>query len=248
MKYSIITAVYNGEKYLTRLINSVLKQSYPYVEWIVQDGGSTDGTLELLRPYEERIRLVSEPDTGVYDAWNKAVARATGDWAIFLGADDFLVSPHTIAQCHRHLRRLPPGIDMAFGALLLGRNGKADTLLNRTLSCAYRNMLTDMGVPFPATFTRVPLLRRTGFDARFKIAGDYEMAARALTGDNLARIPVIVSYMEMDGISSDPGNCTLLEERLRTLFARVAPKAREFMEASANHLLDNDDTLEDMPE
>lgn len=248
MKYSVITAVYNGKKYLSRLISSVLKQSYPYVEWIVQDGGSTDGTLELLRPYEERIRLVSEPDTGVYDAWNKAVARATGDWAIFLGADDFLVNPHTIAQCHRHLRQLPPGVDLAFGALLRGRDGKAETLLTRTLASAYHTMLTDMGAPFPATFTRVPLLRREGFDARFKIAGDYELVARVLTGDNLARIPVIVSYMEMGGLSSHAGSCTLLEERLRVLFARVAPKARILMEAAANHLLDHDDKLEDMPE
>lgn len=109
-------------------------------------------------------------------------------------------------------------------------------------------MLADMGVPFPATFTRVPRLRRECFDARFRTAGDCEMLACALNGGNLARIPVIASDMEMGGISSNPGNCALLEKRLCTLFTRVAPKARAFMEASASHLLDSDDKLEYIPE
>ncbi len=245
IKYSIITAVYNGKKYLSRLMASVFQQSYPHIEWIVQDGGSTDGTLELLRPYENRIRLVSEPDTGVYDAWNKGIARAPGDWALFLGADDFLLSPNTIAQCHRHVQDLPPNIDMAFGALFMGRDGKPKGLVKRTLCQAYHMMLMDVGIPFPATFTRVPLLQRVGFDPSFKIAGDYDMVARVLTDDNLARIPIIVSYMEMGGISGTRNNCTLLEERMRILFQRIAPKARIFMEACANHLLDDDEKLED---
>ena len=137
MKYSIITAVYNGEKYISRLMASVFSQSYPNIEWIVQDGGSTDGTVDKLRPHADRIKLVSERDSGVYDAWNRALARATGDWAIFLGADDFFISQHSIAQCHRHLRGMPPHIAMAYGALLMGSNGKAEHLLNRTMHRAY---------------------------------------------------------------------------------------------------------------
>ena len=248
MKYSIITAVYNGEKYISRLMASVFNQSYPNIEWIVQDGGSKDGTLDKLRPHADRIKLVSEPDSGMYDAWNKALGRATGDWAIFLGADDFFISPHSIAQCHRHLRGMPPHIDIAYGALLMGNNGKAEHLLNRTMHRAYNTFLSDMGVPFPATFIRVPVLQRERFDASYKIAGDFEFVARILSGDNVARLPIIVSYMEMGGLSSDSSNCTLLEERLRALYAHIAPKAREIMETSINHVVDNDDNLEAMPE
>ena len=248
MKYSIITAVYNGEKYISRLMASVFNQSYPNIEWIVQDGGSKDGTLDKLRPHADRIKLVSEPDSGMYDAWNKALGRATGDWAIFLGADDFFISPHSIAQCHRHLRGMPPHIDIAYGALLMGNNGKAEHLLNRTMHRAYNTFLSDMGVPFPATFIRVPVLQRERFDASYKIAGDFEFVARILSGDNVARLPIIVSYMEMGGLSSDSSNCTLLEERLRALYAHIAPKAREIMETSINHVVDNDDSLEAMPE
>ena len=248
MKYSIITAVYNGEKYISRLMASVFNQSYPNIEWIVQDGGSKDGTLDKLRPHADRIKLVSEPDSGVYNAWNRALDRATGDWAIFLGADDFFMSPHSIAQCHRHLRGMPSHIDMAYGALLMGSNGKAEHLLNRTMHRAYNTFLSDMGVPFPATFIRVPVLQRERFDDSYKIAGDFEFAARILTGNNLARLPIIVSYMEMGGLSSDSSNCTLLEERLRTLYSRIAPKAREIMETSINHVVDNDDNLEAIPD
>ena len=248
MKYSIITAVYNGEKYISRLMASVFNQSYPNIEWIVQDGGSKDGTLDKLRPHADRIKLVSEPDSGMYDAWNKALDRATGDWAIFLGADDFFISPHSIAQCHRHLRGMPPHIDIAYGALLMGNNGKAEHLLNRTMHRAYNTFLSDMGVPFPATFIRVPVLQRERFDASYKIAGDFEFVARILSGDNVARLPIIVSYMEMGGLSSDSSNCTLLEERLRALYAHIAPKAREIMETSINNVVDNDDSLEAIPD
>lgn len=244
--YSVITAVYNGAASIGRLAASVLEQRYPHVEWIVQDGGSTDGTLDRLRGCagDARVRIASAPDSGVYDAWNRALERATGDWAIFLGADDAFASPQALVQCHRHLRLLPPEVELAFGALMLGSKGQADTLLNRTLASAYHAFLSDIGIPFPATFIRLPLLRRERFDPGFRIAGDFDFAARAVNGENLARIPVIVSYMEKGGISQQKGNCTLLEERLRVLFHRVAPKARLFMEASANHLMEASARLE----
>lgn len=247
MKYSIITAVRNGEKYIPRLMASVFAQSYPHVEWIVQDGASTDGTLDILRPHADRIKLVSEPDFGVYDAWNRALGRATGDWAIFLGADDFFINRHSIAQCHRHLRALGSETVMAFGALLRGHNGKIEHLLNRSMHRVYHGFLSDMGVPFPATFTRVPVLKKEKFNSSYKIAGDFEFAARILTGHNIARLPVIVSFMEMGGIS-DNGGLPLLEERMRVLLSQVAPKARELVEASVSYMMNADDSLEKIPE
>ena len=248
MKYSVITAIRNGEKYISKLMASVFNQSYPHVEWIVQDGGSTDGTLDILRPHADRIKLVSEPDSGVYDAWNKALDRATGDWAIFLGADDFFVSRHAIAQCHRHLRVLGPETVMAFGALLRGHDGKIEYLLNRTLCQAYNGFLSDMGVPFPATFTRLPVLQKEKFDATYRIAGDFEFAARILTDSNLARLPVIVSFMEMGGLSGDANNPTLFEERGRVLLSQIASKARELVETRVRLMANKDNSLEEIPE
>ena len=86
---SVITAVFNGQQYIVNCIESVLQQDYPYIEYIVIDGGSSDGTIDLLRQYDDRIAFwSSEPDRGVYDAWNKGLAIAQGEWICFVGADD----------------------------------------------------------------------------------------------------------------------------------------------------------------
>lgn len=244
MKFSVITAVYNGKKFLPRLMASLHRQSYPHWEWIVQDGGSTDGTLDLLRAWDDpRVRPVSEPDTGVYDAWNKAVRRATGDWALFLGADDALLHPHTLAQCCRHLRRLPDAVELAFGALFQGKDGQPRTVCDRSLSAVYRQFFSNMGLAFPATFARLSLLRREPFDPRYRIAGDFDWAARVLTGHNLTRLPVAVSYMELGGMSSGRDR-TLQDERRRVLRTRIAPKADAFMAASREYSLEEKIPLE----
>lgn len=129
MKYSIITAVYNGEKYISRLMASVFNQSYPNIEWIVQDGGSKDGTLDKLRPHADRIKLVSEPDSGVYDAWNRALDRATGDWAIFLGADDFFMALPGFPWVADLLMSFPEGTNEGYGPIF------SDSRADRALVC-----------------------------------------------------------------------------------------------------------------
>ena len=86
---TVITAVYNGHKYMAGCLESVLRQDYPNIEHIVFDGASNDGTVGVLRQYDDRIAMWrSEPDAGVYDAWNKALAEARGEWICFLGVDD----------------------------------------------------------------------------------------------------------------------------------------------------------------
>src|SRR6478609_6660381 len=89
---SVITVVLNGAETLERALQSVLEQDFDDVEYVVIDGGSTDGSIEIIRKYEARIGYWrSEPDKGLYDAMNKAVQAARGRWLLFLGADDVLV-------------------------------------------------------------------------------------------------------------------------------------------------------------
>jgi glycosyltransferase involved in cell wall biosynthesis len=89
---SVCIVVLNGNKHIGQALESVVNQKYPSLELIVIDGGSTDGTLETIRKYSQHIRhLVSEPDRGIYDAMNKACAKAQGDWLIFLGCDDVML-------------------------------------------------------------------------------------------------------------------------------------------------------------
>ena len=98
-KISIITVVRNGERDLENAIKSVVHQSYPHIEFIILDGLSTDGTLDIIRKYEDRIALwKSEADRGIFDAMNKGLDLATGDWVFFLGCDDVLPSPTIIEE------------------------------------------------------------------------------------------------------------------------------------------------------
>ena len=89
---TVVTAVFNGQPNLAGCLESILRQDYPNIEHIVVDGGSSDGTVDVLRQYDDRIAYwQSEPDKGVYDAWNKALAEAHGEWICFLGVDDELL-------------------------------------------------------------------------------------------------------------------------------------------------------------
>jgi len=96
-KLSVITVVYNDEKNIERTLLSVINQSYKHIEYLVIDGGSTDGTVELIKAYENRIsRWLSESDRGIYDAMNKGLAMATGDYVLFMNSGDELYDAHTV--------------------------------------------------------------------------------------------------------------------------------------------------------
>jgi glycosyltransferase involved in cell wall biosynthesis len=95
---SVITICLNAQQTIRRTIESVLSQSYPNIEYIIIDGASTDATLSIIREYEGRLRLISEPDTGYSDAVNKGIAQASGEWIHLLNADDYYPSPHTLSD------------------------------------------------------------------------------------------------------------------------------------------------------
>lgn len=99
MVLSVITVVYNNANDLERTVRSVLNQTYPYIEYVVIDGGSTDGTLAILDRYKDQINtLVSEPDGGIYDAMNKGLRLATGDYVLFMNSGDEIYSPDTVER------------------------------------------------------------------------------------------------------------------------------------------------------
>jgi glycosyltransferase involved in cell wall biosynthesis len=97
-KLSVVTIVYNNVKDIERTMLSVLNQTYGDIEYIIIDGLSTDGTLEVIRKYQERIKLVSEKDEGIYDAMNKGLAKATGDYVLFMNSGDEIYSVDTVAK------------------------------------------------------------------------------------------------------------------------------------------------------
>lgn len=119
VRFTIITVVYNGRELLPGTVESVRKQRYPHLEYILVDGGSKDGTVDMIRSYAEEmpyLKWISEPDKGLYDAMNKGLRMATGDFVQFLNCGDWLHSENTVAQL---MERVTPETDVLYGETLL---------------------------------------------------------------------------------------------------------------------------------
>ena len=234
-RISVVTATRNAQQYLERLLMSTAGQTYARTELIVQDGASTDRTLHILRRHAAGLaHVASEPDTGVYDAWNKALRHVRGEWTIFLGADDLFAAPEVCARCAAHLANLPRRVIFAFGALLLIKEGKPLYPVSRSVHAAITNHISDSGLSFPATFVRTAYLKARGFDASYRIAGDFALTAAAVSRESIYRIPELISFMDIaDGLSSNPRYAALmLQERMRVLREHILPRAGALAEAS----------------
>lgn len=115
-KISIITVVYNGEKHIGPTIESVLNQSYSLIEYIIVDGDSTDGTLKVIEGYTGNIQVISEPDQGLYDAMNKGIEAATGDYVWFLNSGDQVYASDTVKLMVEGLEGNP---DLIYGGTMI---------------------------------------------------------------------------------------------------------------------------------
>ena len=237
MKISIIIATMNAARFLGRCLNSILAQTFRDYEIIVQDGGSDDGTLEILETYSRRLEWRSGLDNGIYDAWNKALERATGGWAVFLGADDFFLSPDVLVRSRECLERVSPCVDFVYGNLALGRDGYPSMRIANSLVETYSKFFKGVGLPFPATFVRMNTLKENGFNAAYKIAGDYEFTIRCLKRGGIARLPHYVTFMEHGGISDDPQHSGPgFAEVTRVMREAVVPKAALIAQCCFDHL------------
>jgi len=207
---TIIIAVFNGRDTLQQSINSIAQQTYPNKELIVIDGGSTDGTVDLLRANNKIINYwISEPDQGIYNAWNKALLKADGEWICFLGADDYFWSPHVLEQMNKTLKNLSTDIRIAYGQImLLSEDRKELYLSGKPWNNVKKRFKQLMSIPHPGTMHRRSLFEQHGyFDESFRIAGDYELLLRELKTSDAEFIPGLITVaMLQGGISSRPQN------------------------------------------
>ncbi|EKD96958.1 MAG: glycosyl transferase family 2 [uncultured bacterium] len=207
---SVVIAVYNGKATLQQCLDSVTQQTYAHIELIVIDGGSTDGTVDLIRANAQQITYwISEPDRGIYNAWNKALVQAKGDWICFLGADDYLRDAQVLARMAERLVLVPPDIRVAYGQIMLLNNNDAELYAVGEQWSAVKNRFKQtMCVPHPAVMHRHSLFVQHGnFDESFRIAGDYELLLRELqTNDAFFIQGIVMTAMRQGGVSSDPTN------------------------------------------
>ncbi|MGI9043023.1 MAG: glycosyltransferase family 2 protein [Gemmatimonadaceae bacterium] len=197
---SIVTAVYNGAKHIEETILAIAGQTYMPVQHIVVDGGSTDGTVEILEKYGGTLAYwVSEPDNGIYDAMNKGIDLVADaeSYILFANADDHLYSPEAVDR----MIAASSGEDLLYGRMVLtdgdisgiaGRKVDLDDLAQETLC-------------HPATFVRRKIFDRVGkFDTTYRIAADYDHIVRCFAAPVSTRfVDVIVSTMRMGGLSDD---------------------------------------------
>jgi glycosyltransferase involved in cell wall biosynthesis len=197
---SVITVVFNGARYLEEAIVAVASQTYPNIEHIVIDGGSTDGTVDILRRYDDKLGYwMSEPDAGLYDAMNKGVALVEDpeSYILFANADDSLYATDAIARAVQ----LGQGADLVYGKMEL-TDDQISGVSGREVQLAD---LARQTLCHPATFVRKRAFDRVGkFDTSYRIAADYDHIVRCFTAPVSTRfVDVIVSRMRMGGLSED---------------------------------------------
>lgn len=200
LKISIITVVYNRVNYIEQAIKSVLDQNYPNLEYIIIDGGSFDGTQDIIRKYEKDITYwCSEPDNGIYDAMNKGLKRATGDIIGIINSDDWYEKNimQKVADCFKN-----EDIDLAYGSIFrVLENGRKEIWPEMPIE----QLHCRMTVPHPSVFIRKRIYERYGyFDLQYKLAADYDLLLRLYCNQvKFYNMHMIIANYRVGGASQD---------------------------------------------
>lgn len=198
MKFSIITVCYNSEKTIRRTFESVLNQSVTDYEYIVVDGASKDGTLDIIREYEPkfkgRMRYVSEPDNGIYDAMNKGIRMAQGEIIGIINSDDY----YETDALQNLLSHFSTSADIYYG-ILRCLNEEGEFALLRYSHTSWK----DHCVQHPACFVSQKAYEKFGlFDLQYKIAADYDLFLRFVKeGATFVQINAVLANFSSGGIS-----------------------------------------------
>ena len=206
MKVSIITVSFNSAKTIADTIDSVLSQDYPEIEYIIVDGDSTDGTVDIIRQNENRIsRWISEKDQGMYDAMNKGIAMATGDVIGILNSDDVYMNTHVITDL-MHLMKTQ-NTEVVFADLILVDSSNQNKVIRYYDSGRFHPNKFKFGwMPaHPTVFVKRELYQKVGkFSTTYQIAADYEMLIRMLAIEkaSYAYFPKPVVRMRAGGAST----------------------------------------------
>lgn len=206
IKISIVTAVYNSCETVAAALDSALSQSDVNIELVVIDGGSTDGTLEVLQSYTDRLDvLVSEPDRGIYDALNKGIQRASGDVVGFLHSDDLFADAGVLSRVAAAFA--VPDVAAVYGDLLYVRRDSPEQVVRYWRSGTFSGRRLGWGwmPPHPTLYVRREAYENYGlFDTSFRIAADYDFILRLLGRDGVGvhYIPEVLVKMRVGGASN----------------------------------------------
>ena len=199
---TIITVCLNAVSTIETALQSVLDQKYPKLEYIVVDGGSTDGTLDIITKYRSQLaHVISEPDNGIYDAFNKGIRLATGDIVGILNADDFYTKWTFSELANAYVKQ--PETDIFYGRCAFVNEAKGRYWVS-PLVPAEISLKKFKYMPHPACFVTKKAYARFGlFDIRYRIAGDADFLHRCFRlGGNFQSVDSVLSIMRLGGVSN----------------------------------------------
>ena len=210
-KITIITVCYNAQTYIERTILSVINQSYSNIEYLVIDGNSIDCTLQIVRKYVDKItKIISEPDKGIYDAMNKGLQMATGDWVNFMNAGDSFYSKDILAKvfCQDY-----PDKSVIWGDTMLIRNGIKQGIFKTTPFYNYKlPFRTGKGICHQSMFFRINKEKPLQYDLSFPISADFKLCYDIYKqGGSFLYIPFVISVFDTTGYSSSNRYKSLVE-------------------------------------
>lgn len=241
IRISVVTITYNAAKVVGKTLDSVFSQNYPYVEHLIIDGASTDDTLTIARNYQQQCRshevtILSEPDSGLYDAMNKGLARAKGDYIVFLNAGDFFPSPttlDTVADSVGEGEELP--------AVLYGDTDIVDSdyrfVRHRRLAppekLSWRSFRHGMLVCHQAFYARLDIARHIPYNLRYRHSADVDWCIRVMKEAEHRHLPlrnvntVVANFLE--GGDSAVNHRASLCERFQIMTAHYGLFTTVFM-------------------
>lgn len=226
---SVVTVTYNSEATLERTIQSVLGQTLRPIDYVVIDGGSTDGTLDILKRYDGRLRYISEPDNGIYDAMNKGISLARGTWIHLLNSDDYYAS----ADClDRVILTLDPNRTNYFD---MYREYQDGSRVLQTFNFRRWRLYVAAYLPHPSLVVSRAQYDTVGpYNTDYRIAADHDMILRLLARFPAKREPFPLTVMTQGGVSGQHLGLSLEEFRQVTCAHGLPPAAASAIRLAKN--------------
>ncbi|PAF53128.1 hypothetical protein BKH42_07505 [Helicobacter sp. 13S00482-2] len=222
-KISIITVVYNDVHNIAKTIESVLSQDYPDIEYIIVDGDSSDGTKNIIQSYIDAkssvfkhsiTKFISEKDRGIYDAMNKGIDMATGEWCNFMNSGDRFYEHSTITKCFEKYQEAIKangggGYSVIYGdSELFYDKFNQKIIHSKSANHKYHHRFVHQ-----SAFIDLNIMKKYHYNNRFKIAGDTDFFTKIFNSGHLfKKIDVIIATFSLDGISAKPSLEMLLED------------------------------------
>jgi glycosyltransferase involved in cell wall biosynthesis/peptidoglycan/xylan/chitin deacetylase (PgdA/CDA1 family) len=221
-KLSVITINLNNVEGLQKTILSVTSQKYKEFEYIIVDGGSIDGSREIIEFYSDRIIYwISEKDTGIYNAMNKGILHATGEYLLFLNSGDFLVDQEVLGK----VAETEKYADILIGNIALSKNGTVVHTVSLSEEITFKNFY-NQNIPHQATFIKRELFDRYGlYNEDYKLYGDLEFWIRTIISNNCSvqKLNLLISDYNLGGLSSNPEIASTYSKEIESILSKYIP-------------------------